>query len=68
MANWDNYEEVNHKVMPVIFLIDVSENMEGKKIDVVNNTMESIVRELSEKDIADFNLRFAVLSLETNCT
>ena len=68
MADWDNYEEVNHKVTHVIFLIDVSENMKGKKIDVVNNTMESIVRELSEKDSADFDLHFAVLSFETDCT
>ena len=80
MADWDNYEEggmigseeqrteeVNRKVTPVFFLIDVSGSMDGKKIDIVNNSMEAIMRDLSNMDSADFDLRFAVLSFETNC-
>ena len=60
-------EEVNRKVTPVFFLIDVSESMSGKKIDIVNNSMETIMRDLSNMNSADFDLRFAVLSFETNC-
>jgi len=80
MADWDETieggmiespeqrtEEINRKVTPVFFLIDVSGSMSGKKIDIVNNSMEAIMRDLSDMDSADFDLRFAVLSFETNC-
>jgi len=80
MPDWDNEfeggmidspeqktEEINRKITPVFFLIDVSGSMRGKKIDIVNNSMEQIMRDLAEMDSADFDLRFAVLSFETNC-
>lgn len=78
MSDWDDFEEggeiakkpcekVNRKVTPVFFLIDTSGSMSGTKIDTVNNTMEEIMRDLSDLDSADFNLKYAVLSFEANC-
>lgn len=80
MNDWDTFDDggmidlnkteaINRKVTPVFFIIDVSGSMSGKKIDIVNNTMESIMKDLSDmNDSPDFDIRFAVLSFGSSCT
>ena len=80
MADWDNYEEggmidseeqrteeVNRKVIPVFFLIDVSESMSGKKIDILNNCMEAIMHDLSNMNNADVDIKYGVLTFGKEC-
>lgn len=80
MADWDNYEEggmigseeqrteeVNRKVIPVFFLIDVSESMSCKKIDILNNSMEAIMHDLSNMNNADVDIKYGVLTFGKEC-
>ena len=41
--------------------------MSGEKIDAINSIMEEIMCDLSEKDSADVDFRFAVLTFRKNC-
>lgn len=56
------------KVTPIFFIIDISQSMAGKKIGIVNSTMEEIMNELSNFSSSDSEIKFAVLSFGTNCT
>lgn len=80
MADWDNYEEggmidseeqkievVNRKVLPVIFLIDVSVSMSGKKLDIVNNSVESIIHHMEKMNNADIDIKYGVLTFGREC-
>lgn len=80
MTTWDEFEEggmieldenraceVNRKVTPVFFLIDVSESMTGEKIDTVNRAMKGIMHDLGELYSADYDIRYAVLSFGSDC-
>ena len=68
MIEDDPMEPINRKVTPIFFLIDVSGSMTGRKIDIVNQSMEQIMHDLADmNNSADFDLRFAVLSFGTNC-
>lgn len=56
------------KVTPIFFIIDISQSMAGRKIGIVNSTMEEIMNELSNFNSSDAEIRFSVLSFGTNCT
>ena len=56
------------KVTPIFFIVDISQSMAGRKIGIVNSTMEEIMNELSSFSSSDSEIRFAVLSFGTNCT
>lgn len=71
MIDFPDYktEEISAlKVTPIIFMIDISQSMNGRKIEIVNTTMEEIVNELGCFNSSDSEIRFAVLSFGTNCT
>lgn len=62
------HEIDGRKITPIFFMIDVSSSMAGTKIGTVNSAMEEIMRDLSDFNSSDAELRFAVLSFGTNCT
>lgn len=56
------------KIIPVFFIIDLSGSMSGKEIDILNNTMDAIMKDLFYMtDNTEFEINYAVLSFGSEC-
>lgn len=58
----------NKKIFPVIFAIDASGSMDGKRISHLNNAIRNIVKNFviyNSKEENDFNIRTAILKFST---